>query len=232
MTGNIRLFRKDALREAYLAGQEAALADSNNFKEVFEAGEKKGSAFLNESVYATSFFEFMAPRKTESPGSFNSWCGQNEKRLSIALDKDKHELIVHETEIETEGKKMITLDAIAEAVRHEFGVTLDDLRYNARRKGWIKTPRFYAFYLAYFHVRQTLGDVGLYFAGKNYATVIHGAKVVAGHAGLYAFEKKRLLSLYEYLRKGNYDLNLIHENEKFSRWRSIRSSIKPVKLNI
>lgn len=228
MTGNIRLFRKDALREAYLAGQESALADSNNFKEVFEAGAKKGASFFNENVHAPGFFEFMAPRKTESPGSFNSWCGQNEKRLSIALDKDKHELIVTETEIETEGKKMITLDVIAEAVRYEFGITLDDLRYNSRRKGWIKTPRFYAFYLAYFHARHSLGDIGLFFAGKNHATVIHGTKVIAGHASLYAFEKKRLLSLYEYLRKENYDLKYIQEDEKFSR----KGVVKPVELII
>ena len=232
MTGNIRLFRKDALREAYLAGQRSALADPNNFKEAFEAGEKKGAAWLNESVNSVSFFEFMATRRLKSPGSFSSWFGKNEKRLSTALDKEKHELIVTETEIETEGKKMITLDVIADAVRHEFGITLDDLRYNARRKGWIKTPRFYAFYLAYFHARQTLKDTGLFFAGKDHATVMHGARVVSDNAGLYALEKKRLLSLYEYLRKGNYDLRYVQEDDRYSRSGALRLGIKPVKLDI
>ncbi len=232
MTGNIRLFRKEALREAYTAGREAALADPGNLKEFFDAGEKKGAAWLNESVNAPGFIEFMGSRRKSSPGSFNSWFGRKEKELSVALDKSKHELIIAETEIESNGKKMITLDAVADGIRHEFGITLDDLRFNKSRVSRIKTPRAYAFYISYFHVRHSLKDIGLFFAGKDHATVMHGASSVANDASVYLFNRQRLLSIYEYFRVKNYDIKYVQEDSRFSNSGALRLSIKPVNLNL
>lgn len=217
ITGRLNIFRKGALREAFNAGVKSALANSSNWRDMFEAGEKKGSAWLNEAVNAPGFHEIMAGRRENSPGSFNSWFRKQVAMLGITVNKDKFELIAMETRIEIEkGTKMITLDAIEEAVRHVFNISIDDLRYNPRRKDWIKTPRFYAWYLAYHHCKETLGEMGQRWGGRIHATALHGAKTVYQNCSLYSEDKTKLRLLYKHLEREGYGMHFIFDYEDYT----------------
>jgi len=228
----IRLFRKDALRDAYEAGRQAATADPSNWKEIFEAGEKKGSGYLNEASLAPGFIEFMSPRREESPGSFSSWYGMNEKRLSTTLDREQYELAATEKKMEiTAGKKLINLNAIEEAVRAVFNISLDDLRYSKRRLDAIAVPRFYCHYLSYHHCHITLMAVGKHLGGRGHATVLHGAKVVYREATQYPEKKKLLVLLYRYLAREGYNTDYFLDADSMpSRCGANRNIVKRVNL--
>jgi len=195
MAGNIRLYRRSALKEAFTAGHKSALADPSNLRDAFEAGERHSLGLFNGAVTAPCFSEFMAPRRDESPGSFNYWIGQREKQLSIPVDRGQFELIATEMEIEVKkGMKMVTMDAIEEAIRHVFDISLEDLRYNPKKKAWLKTPRFYAWYLAYHHCRNTLGEMGERWGNRNHASALHGARTIYDNCSLYDNDKTKLSS--------------------------------------
>jgi hypothetical protein len=206
MTGNIILFRRNALREAFAAGEKSALADPANLKDIFDAGEKKGAAWLNESINAPSFMEIMTTRRSDSPGDFKSWLNTNEKKLMIPV---VHSMFSEDDEdtkvIFVKGNKKITLEAIGEAVAASFKIGVDELRNNRRRYRKIKTPRYFCFYLAYFHVGDELRKIGQQWGGMNYATVIHGAKQISYDASTYPEDKELLIDAYVYLIKNGYN---------------------------
>lgn len=231
---NLILFRRDAVKKAFEAGERSALADPSNMQEAFEAGEKRGSAYLNEAVHAPNFFEFMRPRRTASPGSFSSWIARNEKKLSSTVDKGQFELLATEKAIEAKnGKKLISMDAIEYAVRFVMNHPIDELRYNRRRSDFAKIPRFFAWYLAYQHCHNTLAEMGARWGEKHYATVLHGARCVERDANLYADDMNTLTLMYRYLHKRGYDITHFVQDENVpSRSGNNRSIVKRVKIEI
>jgi len=232
MTGNVILFRKRALKEAFIAGQKAALADPSNLREVFEAGEKKGSGFLNEAINAPNFSEFMNSRRMSSPGSFSSWLSQNENRLGTPIDREQYEIAATEKSIEIQsGKKLITLDAIEEVIKHILMVSIDELRYNRRRYDIIKKPRYFAYYLAYHHCHATLREIGERWGGKNHATVLHGASCTYSDASLYDEDRVTLKLLYRNLAKADYNIeHFVQDDDMPNRSGCNRTKVKRVNL--
>lgn len=231
---NIILFRKGSLKKAYNAGIRAALADPSNMQDVFEAGEKRGSGWLNEASNAPNFFEFMVPRREKSPGSFNYWYGQSEKELSITLDEERFELAAAEIKMEMEvGKKLITMEAIENAIRIVFNTTIDDLRYLNKRTNAITKPRFFAYYIGYHHLIQNLADMGDRWGGRHHATVMHGAGVTYQEASQYSEEKDKLILLYRNMARNGYNINYFVQDDKVpSKGGHNRTVIKRVNLNL
>jgi hypothetical protein len=234
MTGIIKLFKKDALNEAYLAGVEAAKADPTNWREIFDAGERRGSGWLNEAANAPGFMEFMAAHRQNPLGSFPVWFGRREKDLAIVVDKAQHELIATEKKIEiSRGKKLITLAAIERAVRYAFHISLEDLRYNPTRASFVKRPRFYAWYLAYHHCHNHLTEIGKRWGSRDHATAIHGAKTVFNNATNYSADRLQLTMLYKKLAEDGYDIfHFVQDDDMPSRSGNKRSVVKRVKLNL
>lgn len=233
MTINIRIFRKGALKEAYNAGVQAALADPSNWKDAFEAGEKKGAAWLNEAVHAKSFMEFMQEKRSESPGSFNSWFGKNEKRLSVSVIKDRLDVAAAESEVRfLKGKEAITPYAVEEAVREVYGISVDELRHNTRGVKRIKTPRYMCYYLAYFHCMIPLKEMAERWGDKDHATVIHGVKQIANDAALYDVDKKNLMGAYTHMLINGFDIDTIVQYAKSPRPGRSRTIVKPIPVEI
>lgn len=217
MTGNVILFRRNAMKQAFKAGAKAALANPAHWREMFEAGEKKGSAFLNESVNAPGFSELMAERRIDSPGSFDSWIRKKEPILAVPVKGDEFEMIAMEAKLRKQNKqKVITPEAIEEAIRVVFNITIDDLRYNPRRLSHIKTPRFFAWYLAYHHCKDTLKEMGARWGGRDHATALHGAKKTYENCSLYPRDKNLLRLVYRSLRKKGYGMHYIFDDEDFT----------------
>ena len=216
MTGNIRLFRKIALREAFEAGRKSALADPHELKAIFDAGEKKGAAWLNEAVNARSFMEIMAERRSESPGDFDSFMNVNEKRLCIPIIQGMFNDEIDDMDIVfVKGTKEITLDAIEQAVSEAFKIQKETLQNNRRRLKEIKTPRYFCYYLAYFHVRDGLKEIGQKWGKKHHATVIHGAQQISNDASLYSSDRDLLTDAYVWLIKNGYNTdNIWQDSEK------------------
>lgn len=233
MTGNVVLFRRNALKEAFAAGAKAALADPSNLREAFEAGEKKGSGWLNEAVNAPSFSEFMAKRRKSSPGSFKSWLTQHIERLATPLDRDQYELAATEKSIEIKsGKKLITLDAVEDVVKYILQTPLDELRDNRRRQDTIKKPRYFAYYLAYHHCHATLKEIGQRWGQKNYATVLHGAACTYNDASTYEDDKRTLKLLYRRLVKMDYNIeHFVQDDDMPNRSGCNRTTVKRVNLD-
>jgi hypothetical protein len=231
MTGTIRLFRKNALKQAFEAGERSALSDSSVWREVFEAGQKKGSSFLNEGSQAPNFIEFMRPRRAESPGSFSNWFNANDKNLGTTLDQDQFEIAATEKLMEMmDNKKLIDFDAIEEVIKHVFKMPIDELRYNRRRFGHIKRPRFFAYYLAYHHCHNSLKDIGERWGNKNHATVLHGAACAASDAELYPEEKRTLRLLYRRLLRKGYNIDhFVQDDNMPSRSGNNRTKVSRVK---
>jgi hypothetical protein len=232
MTGTIRLFRKNALKQAFEAGERSALSDTTVWREVFEAGQKKGSSFLNEGSQAPNFIEFMRPRRAESPGSFSNWFNANDKNLGTTLDRDQFEIAATEKLMEMmDNKKLIDFDAIEEVIKHVFKMPIDELRYNRRRFGHIKRPRFFAYYLAYHHCHNSLKDIGERWGNKNHATVLHGAACAASDAELYPEEKLTLRLLYRRLLRKGYNIDhFVQDDNMPNRCGNNRTKVKRVKF--
>jgi hypothetical protein len=233
METNVRLFRRDSLKEAYKAGAEAAMGDPSNWKNVFEAGEKHGSGYLNEASNSPNFMEFMHHNRNSSPGSFSAWIGRNEKRLSISVIKERFDIAAASSEIKlTKGNELITLDAIEQAVREVFPVSIDDLRYNRRGLKWIKTPRYVCYYMAYFHCMETLEEVGKRWGRKGHDMVLWGAKQIANDAHLYPVDRKNLTDVYLHLLKEGYDIDEYINEDARIRVAKNRNAVEPIKIEI
>jgi hypothetical protein len=233
METNVILFRRGSLREAYKAGAEAAMGDPSNWKNVFEAGEKHGSGYLNEASNSPNFMEFMHHNRTSSPGSFKAWIGRNEKRLSIPVIKERFDIAAAASEIKlVKGNELITLDAIEQAVREVFPVSIDDLRYNRRGLKWIKTPRYVCYYLAYFHSMERLEEVGRRWGQKGHTMVLWGARQIANDASLYPGDKKNLTDVYIHLLKEGYDIDEFVKYGTRARAGKNRIVVEPIKIEI
>ena len=230
----IRVYQLPALKEAFLAGQLSAKGDPSNWRDIFNAGVKKGSAFLNESVNAPGLMELLAKDREVSPGSWSSWIRMNKTRLSAAVKRDEFNVIATKVELQDRsGMKLITLGAIEDVIVSTFNNTLDSLRYGTGRFSHVKKPRYFAFYLAYFHSHTPLIEIGRRWGGKDHATVIHGAKQVANNAKLYEKDMAILNLLYKRLAHRGYDINhFVQDNKVRSRTGAQRLSIEPIKINL
>lgn len=212
----IRLFRRNALREAFEAGVKYALADPAHMKTMFDAGQKKGAAWLNEAIHAKTFMEIMSERRVDSPGDFESFMNHNERRLCIPVIQG----MFHDEEdgmdvIFVKGNKEVTLDAIEKAVAAALHTKIDTLQHNRRRLRHIKTPRYFCYYLGYFHSREDLKSIGERWGGKHHATVIHGAQQVSNNIKLYSDDRERLIDAYVWLIKNGFNTeNIYAESER------------------
>ena len=209
----IRLFKTDAMKEAFLAGQRYALANPDSVKDIFEAGENHGSTWLNEATNYPGFVEFMNIRKRSSPGEFSDWMKRNEDRLSASVDAAKFEFMASESGKNQDGpKKLISLFAIEEAIRAVTDLSIDDLRYNRRRFAKIKRPRYFAYYLAYQHCPTSLSKIGKRWGKKDHATVVHAARTVGQNIGMYNTDMLILEALYRYLHLNGYNIKHYFED--------------------
>lgn len=231
MTENIRLFRKNALKEAFAAGQKSALGNPSNFKDMFDAGYKKGSAYLNEAINAPSFAELMVKRREyylgNYPEDYQSWLEKNERKMCIPIIQkafddgdDTMDLVF------VKGNKEVTLEAIEEAVESSLKIRAMVLRKNRRRFKQIKNPRYICYYLAYFHTQDELRVIGDRWGKKHHATVIHGANQVSGNAKLYPVDREILIDAYIHLIKNGYSTENIYAD------RGTRKSVEFVNINI
>lgn len=207
MAENIRLFRKSAVREAFEAGAKSALADPVNLRTIFEAGERKGAAWLNESINAKSFMEIMDERRRDSPGDFNSWMRMNESRMCIPIKNKRFNDIDGMDVFLMKGIKNTTLDAIENAVSAVFGISPEVLRNNQTRLMEIKTPRHYCYYLAYFHCPDKLSSIGKRWGNRDHATVMHGAARVSSDALNYDTYRNVLMDVYLHLLVNGYKID-------------------------
>jgi len=150
-----------------------------------------------------------------SPGSFKSWLRVNGKRMVIPITKERFEVAAAASDIKLRGgKELITLNAIEEAVCHVFpDTTIDSLRYNTRGLRKIKTPRYFAYYLAYFHSRENIEDISKRWGNKNRATLYHGVKQVASDASNYDVDRLYLTNIYIHLMNGGYDIKTFVNTE-------------------
>ena len=230
----ITLFQKNAIREAFEAGKLAAMSDTSIWRSAFSAGEKYGNRWLDHASKAPDFLKYIAARKYKDPISFNSWFNMNRNRLSTDVDRDQYELVATEKGIEMKtGKKLITTDAIEEVIRDVFNMPIDELRYNSRRLGHIKRPRFFASYLAYHHCHNSLSDIGYLWGRKHYSTVLHGAKCVYRDTMIYNDDKQTLILLYRALAKNDYDItHFVQDDDMPSRSGCNRTVVKRVNIEI
>ena len=228
------IFQRAAMREAYEAGAHAALSDPSNMREVFDAGVKHGKGWLHEAMSAPNFTEFMSGKMCGGPQeSFEGWVDRNKNRLGLYVNQEEYDELRKEKERKlNDGFWPITLDAIADAVSHVLGIRVEDLRFNTSRKGDVPAARFFVFYLAYFHIPESLADIGEYFSGKDHSMVIHGARSVSDLCGIYEIEKNKLKSMYRYLIRNKYSIEWIQDDYKNSRGGSNRLTIKKVELDI
>jgi len=227
------IYKEDALREAFEAGMKYAMADPSNYREVFEAGEKKGSNWLNEASESKNFTEFMRGRIEQSDGNFKAWCGKNRKRLSTVISSTDYDFMDSKSKKYHRGGRVISIGAIERACVYVFGVSLRDLREKDTRAEYIKKPRFYAWYLAYHHCHASLESIGKHFANRGHATVLHGAKCTANFADRYHDDREILKHLYTWLNNHGYDIyNFVDRRYKYVRPGTNREPIKRIDIKL
>jgi len=230
----IRVYKRNALRAAFEAGRNSALADTTVWKEIFEAGEKHGSAYLNEACHAPGFFEYMKPRRQISPGSFDSWARMEEEKLAISIKCEDFDVLATESMlVKNSGKQLITLYAIEEVISEYFGINISDLRYVKSRADSVTTPRHFAYYFAYFHVHKKLIDFGEQWGGHDHATVYYGVKKIAQTAPLYKDVYDKLVYLYKRLDRKGYNIaHFVQDVDSISGLGGKRKMIKPVEITL
>jgi chromosomal replication initiator protein len=76
-----------------------------------------------------------------------------------------------------EEKRPLTLDDIQRIVAEIFGVTIEELKAQTRKKN-IAMARQFAMYFANKHTELPLKTIGLYFGKRDHSTVIHACKVI------------------------------------------------------
>lgn len=77
-----------------------------------------------------------------------------------------------------EDHKEITLDTIAKATSQYFRITVTDLKSKTRKKEVI-TARHVAMYLSRKIVSSTLDEIGKFYGGRHYSSVIHAETSIA-----------------------------------------------------
>lgn len=230
----IRLYRKDSIKEAFEAGRRFERGNPQIWKHVFEAGERRGSGFLNEAINAPNYLQYIDQYNKDRSVGFDSWFRQNNKRLSILVGEET--MVSSAESIATKralGKKIITLDVIEESVVEMYDIGILDLRYSKRRKHEIIKPRQIAIYLAYFHCKTPLRIIGDRWGGRDHAGVINNARTFSNHAAFPGKERSNLEKIYMDLLEKGYAIHLfVQDDERGPRGAIDRISIQPVEIDL
>lgn len=84
-------------------------------------------------------------------------------------------------------KKAVTMSKIAESVANFYGISMEDLVKQSRRKEFVK-PRQTAMYIARKELGNSFPSIGEFFGGRDHTTVMHGVekleKAVADNDGI------------------------------------------------
>jgi chromosomal replication initiator protein len=80
----------------------------------------------------------------------------------------------------TPEQRRVMLPQIVEAVTKYYNVRTADLQGKRRHKS-VAFPRQVCMYLARRHTRYSLGEIGVYFGGRDHTTVMHAVKAVDRH---------------------------------------------------
>ncbi|HDY66604.1 MAG TPA: hypothetical protein ENH85_02305 [Candidatus Scalindua sp.] len=230
----IRLYTKSALQEAYSAGVTFAEGNPDLWRKTFEAGERRGANFFNEAANAPNWIQYMEKERETRGQKFKDWLRINQERLSTVVNQGLYEIATTKTDMRiTFGKKLITSEAIEEAVRDVFNISIDDLRFNSRRLAKIKTPRYYCYYLGYFHNHLGLKEMGARWGNKDHATCLHGAKVIARDASTYTKYREKLILLYRHLSQNKYNIKyFVQDDTQPCRVGVLRTLVQPVDLDL
>ena len=74
-------------------------------------------------------------------------------------------------------KKAVTFTKIAESVANFYGITVEDLLKQSRRKEYVK-PRQAAMYIARKELNSSFPAIGDFFGGRDHTTVMHGVEKI------------------------------------------------------
>ncbi len=74
-------------------------------------------------------------------------------------------------------KKAVTFTKIAESVANFYGITMEDLLKQSRRKEFVK-PRQAAMYIARKELNSSFPAIGDFFGGRDHTTVMHGVEKI------------------------------------------------------
>jgi chromosomal replication initiator protein len=74
-------------------------------------------------------------------------------------------------------KKAVTFTKIAESVANFYGITMEDLLKQSRRKEYVK-PRQAAMYIARKELNSSFPAIGDFFGGRDHTTVMHGVEKI------------------------------------------------------
>jgi len=199
--------------------KEIELYHTAALQQAFEAGEKRGSGYLNEAIYAPNYFE---------------WIGQNKKRLAISID---HQYFIEATTatqiVRKEGSKMVTMNIIETIVSSVYGVTIDELRNSNSHIGRIMQARRAVYYMAYFHIHTSLEKIGERWGQKDHSTALCGAKRLAGYASSPGRDLNKLKEVYRRLYIRGYNVrHFVQDDDVASRAGVNRITIQPVKIEL
>ncbi len=97
------------------------------------------------------------------------------ERRPLNLENTRQALI----ELFGEGNPRIDIVQIERGVLEEFDVTVTDL-HSRRRNRSIVIPRQVCMYLARRLTNASLGEIGLYFGGRDHTTVLHAVQKIEG----------------------------------------------------
>ncbi|WP_027002068.1 chromosomal replication initiator protein DnaA [Hugenholtzia roseola] len=97
-----------------------------------------------------------------------------------------------------EEKKPLTLDDIQRIVAEIFGITVEELKAQTRKKN-IAMARQFAMYFANKHTELPLKTIGLYFGKRDHSTVIHACKVIPDKVGKEAEYRELMKKIQEKL---------------------------------
>lgn len=103
-------------------------------------------------------------------------------RLHTMVTIEKKSLTIDEASealsdlIGTEDRR-ISLEEVQQAVLKEFNVRPADL-HSRKRTRTVVVPRQICMYLARAHTDLSLGEIGLYFGGRDHSTVLHGIEKI------------------------------------------------------
>lgn len=133
---------------------------------------KKGAVLLEEILYFVA--ENIVSNIRELEGALN--------RLIVSQEMENKPMTLEQAKLILANmlsakKKVLSLKKIAISVAEFYGISLDDLLKQSRRKEYVK-PRQISMYMARKEMGSSFPMIGEFFGGRDHTTVMHGVEKI------------------------------------------------------